>query len=423
MTALHAVENGGPSLRGPSVAVSTAPGTAATLGSSGIIVSRLAFGGWGIAATDWGGVTDIAAARRAIACALELGITFFDTAPSYGEGSSESLLGLMVGGPDGAARRDRIVLATKCGPRSDPSTSLESSLRRLRTDYVDLLQLHEPPREPDALERLLERMHALVDRGLVRALGLCNATERELTRAFGVVPLASYQGPYNLFDRDAEHDALAFTRTHACAFLAYRPLASGLLTGKYAGTPSFAAADHRARLHWFRGREFARRQTVLECLRTLARERDLSLAQLALAWLLAKPDVTAVLAGARTAAQVEENAMAARTALSSADMAAIDATVSDAYAPRALRRTVHVDEVRSADGEVSVRVRDDDTERTLTVGPREAYVMRRLDGRTPYATIAAEWTGADGQRLLAAQVILLVDQLAELGLLDDAPDA
>lgn len=393
------------------------------LGRSQLAVAPLGFGAWGLAASDWGGRADVATARRTVERAIDLGLSLFDTAPSYGGGDSEALLGLVFSGPGGAARRDRVVLATKCGPHGDPRASLERSLRRLRTDHVELFQLHEIPVEAGALERQLERMHALVEMGLTREIGVCNATTRDLARASTVAPLASNQGPYNLFDRDVEHEALAFTRTHALAFVAYRSLASGLLGGTHTTAPRFAHGDHRARLHWFRGREFARRRAVVEQLRELARAHDLTVAQLALAWTLARPGITAVLAGARTEAQVEENAAAANTSLSADVALAIDAAVSRVYAPRPLRRGVEVAETPDAAGNVHVRVCERGVARTLTVGTREAYVMRRLDGRTPYADIAAEWDGADDQPLLAAQVIHLVDQLAALGLLEESHDA
>jgi aryl-alcohol dehydrogenase-like predicted oxidoreductase len=383
----------------------------------------VAFGAWGIAGRDWGDGGDPAASCRTVERALDLGLTFIDTAPTYGDGASERVLGRVLGGRRGASRRDRVILATKCGPRDDPRASLQGSLARLETDYVDLLQLHEVPEAPGALERQLERMYALVEDGAVRAIGICNATAAELARASAQVPLASCQGQYNLLDRDAEHGVLPFAHAHDLAFLAYRPLASGLLTGKYAAPPRFDPTDHRGRIHWFRGREFERRLTVMNALRLLACERDLAIAQIALAWTLAQPGVTAVLAGARTPRQVEENAAVAQTALRPADLAAIDAIVERVYAPRRLRRGVMVGDAPDASGEIPVLVRTPGAERAFTVGVREAYVMRRLDGRTPYAEVAAEWPDAAHAPLLTAQVIQLTDQLAELGLLEDTDDA
>src|SRR5206468_3429602 len=162
------------------------------------------------------------ARRRAVERAVERGITFFDTAPSYGDGASEALLGRTLG-----PHREQVAIATKVGPYDDPRRSLEASLRRLVCDYVDLLQLHEG-----------------------RERGLC--------------------------------------------FLAYRPLASELLTGKYAAPPEFAEVDHRRGIYWFKGAEFERRGRVIDRLRPIARGLDMPLAGLALAWVLAQPGVSIV---------------------------------------------------------------------------------------------------------------------------------
>ncbi len=133
--------------------------------------------------TEWG----IASAEKdrlaAVRCALELGITFFDTAPTYGDGASESLLGRAL-----KADRDRIAIATKVGPRDDPRRSLESSLRRLATDYVDLIQLHEAV---EGWERQLEQLHTLQERGKALAVGLCNATHRQVVRALEIAPVVA----------------------------------------------------------------------------------------------------------------------------------------------------------------------------------------------------------------------------------------
>jgi len=320
---------------------------------------------------------------------VERGVTFFDTAPAYGDGASEALLGRAL-----RADRDRVAIATKVGPRDDPRTSLEASLRRLGTDYVDLVQLHE------AIERWewrLDDLHRLQDAGKALAIGLCNATHLQLARALELVPLAAYQGPYNLFDRDVEQRELPLCRERGLAFLAYRPLAAGLLTGKYTAPPPFPAGDHRAGLYWFKGREFARRRTAIERLEPLARRRATSLGALALAWLLQRPGVSIVLAGARTAAQVDQNLGAADLGLTPDDVAAVDAVVGDVFRPvRATERA----RVLAADW-----------------GVRERHVVERLDGSKSYEAIAAEWTDRGGPPMIAAQVKVLCDQLAEQGLL------
>src|SRR5881396_3286056 len=248
----------------------------------------LGFGAWAVGGTGWGAATGEPERLAAIHRALELGVTFFDTAPTY---------------------RDRVAIATKVGPRDDPRRSLEASLRRLATDYVDLIQLHEAL---DGWERRLEQLHTLQEKGKALAVGLCNATSRQLAQALEIAPVAAYQGPYNLFDRDVEQRELPLCRERQIAFLAYRPLAGGLLSGKYPTPPEFAADDHRRKIYWFKGREFERRRVVVERLGAIAHRLDMPLSAVALTWVLARPGVGIVLAGARSPEQVEQNLAGAR---------------------------------------------------------------------------------------------------------------
>jgi aryl-alcohol dehydrogenase-like predicted oxidoreductase len=311
-------------------------------------------------------------------------VTFFDTAPAYGNGVSERLLGRAL-----APHRDTVSIATKVGPRDDPRTSLEGSLRRLGTDRVDLVQLHEAL---EGWERRLETLHALCAEGKARAVGLCNATHLQLAAASQAVPLASYQAPYNLFDRDVEQRELPLCRERGVGFLAYRPLAAGLLTGKYGAPPSFTETDHRRRLYWFRGEEFARRRAVIDRLSELARELGATPAALAIGWALARPGVAVVLAGARDAAQVDANLAALDHPLEPATVAEIDALVRAAFPPARA----------SADARTQAR----------GWGERERFIVERLDGSRSAEEIAAEWTDRGERPMIAAQVKDFVDQLA-----------
>jgi aryl-alcohol dehydrogenase-like predicted oxidoreductase len=348
----------------------------------------LGFGAWGVGGSGWGSEGTEAERRAAIEVALTGGITFFDTAPTYGDGESERLLGRVV-----QPVRDRTILATKVGPRDDARRSLEGSLRRLGTDYVDLVQLHETV---PGWERQLDTLQALREEGKARAVGMCNATARELRRALEVGPLVSYQAPHNLFDRDVESGVLPFLASRGVAFLAYRPLASGLLTGKYEARPHFAPQDHRAGIYWFKEREFDRRQSVLARLRQLAADRGISLAGLSLRWLLSRPGVTVVLAGARNAAQVEENLTALAGPLDASTVASIDEIVREAFRlPQATPAAA--------------------AEATLW-GPRERFIVERLDGTRSAEAIAAEWSDRGEMPMVAAQVKVFADQLSERGL-------
>ena len=259
---------------------------------------------------------------------------------------------------------------------------------------MDLVQLHE------ALQRWewsLEQLLTLQEEGKALAIGLCNATHLQIARATELAPLVSYQGPYNLFDRDAEQRELPLARERGLAFLAYRPLASGLLAGTYPRPPEFPADDHRRKLYWFQGPEFERRRLVIERLRPLAAGSDTTLPGLALGWLLSRPGVTVVLAGARSREQVDQN-LAAPRRLAPATVAAIDAIVADVFRPAAATEQAR--------------------RQAATWGERERFIVDKLDGRTAHEAIAAEWTDRGGKPMIAAQVKVFVDQLRDQGLVE-----
>ncbi len=349
----------------------------------------LGFGAWAVGGSGWGTSDRDHGAQReaAVRHAIDRGITFFDTAPAYGGGASEAILGRAARG-----RREAVVIATKVGPRDDPTASLEASLTRLATDYVDVVQLHEAL---PGWELQLEKLHGLQEQGKARAIGLCNATHLQLQRGRAIAPIVTYQGAYNLFDRDVEERELPACRKHRLRFLAYRPLASGLLSGKYGAAPTFADGDHRSRIYWFKGREFERRQRVIERLRPIANRLGLTLAALALAWVYSQHDVGVVLAGARSVEQVNQNLAGARR-LGSDTLRAIDAIVAAEFAPARAAPSAHT--------------------QATSWGERERFIVARLDGRTRHEAIAAEWTDRGDTPMIAAQVKVFVDQLAERGL-------
>ena len=348
---------------------------------------RLGFGAWAVGGTGWGRAAADGDRLAAVGRALERGITFFDTAPTYGDGASEELLGRAL-----RRHRETVAIATKVGPRDDPRASLEGSLRRLQSDYVDLVQLHELL---DRWEWRLEQLHKLQEGGKALAVGVCNATHGQLARALELAPVVSSQGPYNLFDRDAEQRELPLCRERRIGFLAYRPLASGLLTGKYVTPPQFPDGDHRRQLYWFKGREFERRRQAIDRLRPIAGRLELPLPGLALAWVLAQPGVTVALAGARTSEQVDENLSGTRQ-LTPDTLAQIDAIVAAAFRlPRASAELGR---------------------QAATWGERERFIIERLDGTASAEAIAAAWTDRGGTPMVAAQVKVFCDQLADQGL-------
>jgi len=350
---------------------------------------RLGFGAWALGGKGWGTPADERDRIAAVVRAVERRVAFFDTAPSYGDGASEALLGRAL-----RPYREQVAIATKVGPYDEPRQSLEASLRRLACDHVDLVQLHEAL---DGWEWQLEKLHKLQQEGKALALGLCNATHLQLARALELAPVVTYQGPYNLFDRDVEQRELPLCRERGLGFLGYRPLASGLLTGKYAAPPEFPEGDHRRRLYWFKGPEFERRRQVVDRLRPIARALDMPLAGLALAWVLARPGVSIVLAGARSREQVDQNLTGTRH-LTPDTFSAIDEIVADVFRP----------------------VRATERARALSAswGIRERFIVERLDGTTSYEAIAAAWTDGGGKPMIAAQVKVFVDQLREQELVE-----
>jgi len=357
--------------------------------SVGATIPALGFGAWAVGGDGWGTPADEPERLAAIRLAHERGVTFFDTAPAYGRGASERLLGRAL-----KPHRDQVSIATKVGPRDDPRRSLEDSLRRLGSDYVDLIQLHEPL---DRWQWQLESLSTLQEEGKARAVGICNATSRQLRRALEIAPVRSFQAAYNVFDRDIEERELPLCREHRLAVLAYRPLASGLLTGKYAVPPVFPPDDHRSKIYWFTGAEFERRRTVIDRLRSVAAAAELAMATVALRWLLSRAGVTVVLVGARNRRQVEENLAAQSGPLPERTVAAVDTMVAEVFRlPRAPTQTARLAE---------------------TWGPRERFIVARLDGAHHAEAIAAEWSDRGESPMVAAQVKVFVDQMTERGLL------
>jgi len=306
------------------------------LGGSGIDVSVIGLGA--ISFGDPDRVAEQAASTRIVHAALDHGVNFFDTANAYGDGASEEHLGNALAG-----RRNEAVIATKfklsdhaAGDdrgsetvRQRIMTSIDGSLRRLRTDHVDLYQVHHP--EPDVPhEEILQPLNELVRAGKVRFIGECNysawrhAQSDAVSERKGWPKMVSAQGFYNLLRRHVELEVLPFCTANDVAYIPYRPLAAGFLTGKYrTGT---SAPKSRKKIAKLQQDERARR--VLDGLTAFATERGRSLAELAFAWLLAHPAVRTVIAGATDVPQVAANAAAADWELTLDERDAVDAIAS-----------------------------------------------------------------------------------------------
>jgi aryl-alcohol dehydrogenase-like predicted oxidoreductase len=304
-----------------------------TLGTSDLQVSVV-----GLGCNNFGSRLDVAATRSVVHRALDAGVTFFDTADIYGNrGGSETQLGEVLG-----RERQRVVVASKFGlPMSDDGSqqgasrgyvrrALEGSLRRLRTDYLDLYQLHRPDPETP-IEETLEALAELVQEGMVRFIGVSNFSAEEITEAqaaaerLGLPGFVSSQDEYSLLVRDLETTLLPTLREHKLGLLPYFPLANGLLTGKYR---SGEALPEGARLNRTGGNTDKylndANLRVVEKLRAFAEARERTLLELAFSWLLSKPEVASVIAGATKPEQVAQNAQAASWRLLDDELAEVD---------------------------------------------------------------------------------------------------
>ncbi|MFI6080235.1 aldo/keto reductase [Streptomyces sp. NPDC051217] len=306
-----------------------------SLGSTGLHVSRIAFGTWQLGG-QWGSFDE----NRAIAAireARELGINFFDTAQAYGFGESERLLGKALR-PEITGDRDSVVIATKGGvlPEGGRDASgdylrqgVERSLRSLGVETIDLYQVHWPDPTVPAVETAAV-LQELVDEGKIRFVGVSNYDAREMAEFAAVRPVDTLQPPYHLFRRGIETEILPYTMEHGIGVLAYSPLASGLLTGSIHESTMFEESDWRSRATAFTGETLKRNLAVVRRLADFAEMRGLTVGQLAIAWVLNQPGVDVTIVGARSSANIKAGAMAAHVELSAEDLFVIAELTADA---------------------------------------------------------------------------------------------
>ncbi|MGY2711158.1 aldo/keto reductase [Thermostichus sp. MS-CIW-28] len=279
-----------------------------TLADAGLRLSRVGLGTWAMGG-GWWGPSDRQESYTTIRKAIDLGITTFDTAPIYGLGVSEEVLGQAI---KDSGCRDRVVLATKAGlewtnnkvvrnsslPRL--AQELEDSLRRLQTDVIDLYQIHWPdPLEP--IEETAAFLGQLLQQGKIRAIGVSNFSPEQMDRFRQVAPLHTAQPPYNLFERQIEAEVLPYCREHGIHTLVYSPLCRGLLSGRMTPQTTFPSGDMRAGIDpKFVEPRYSQYLKAAEALSRFAQDRyGKTLAQLAVRWLLDQPGVSVALWGAR----------------------------------------------------------------------------------------------------------------------------
>lgn len=310
------------------------------LGKTDIRVSPVALGCWPLSGMTRLGVS-VADARSTLDACFDCGVNVFDTAYNYGlNGDSERLIGEAIAG-----RRDKAVIATKCGlhwqpPRmmthdARPATLLrhvDESLRRLGTDHVELVYLHAPdPKVPiaESAGAFAEMLAA----GKTRAAGVSNVSLEELKEFARACPLTAFQPAYNMLQRQIEADTLPWCMAHSVSVIVYWPLMKGLLAGQLPRNHVFPTSDSRHKYPQFQGEEWRRNQDFIDRLRPIAIETGHSLAQLVVNWTISQPGITAALCGATRPEQLRENAGAAGWSLSPEQMARIDAALSDRGMP------------------------------------------------------------------------------------------
>ena len=310
------------------------------LGNTDLIASNVVFGAWAIGGWKWGG-TDADLSVAAIRAALDAGVNCIDTAAVYGFGLSEQLVGEAIKG----YAREEILLATKCGLRWDMETDtlhaesegkrifrtlnresilweVEQSLARLGTDYIDLYQTHWPDPNTPA-DEVLDTFDELMKSGKVRAVGFCNSSADDVKKGGKRIGFCTDQEKYSLLDRERDSDNLPVVQECGLSFLAYSPLAQGLLTGKVTQDRQFSDNDLRADNPRFSKNSRARVADVNESIGTIAKDYGISVGQAVLAWTLQQPGVSHVLAGTRNVEQANHNAVAGNVVLEQDALSAI----------------------------------------------------------------------------------------------------
>ena len=312
------------------------------LGNSDLILTTIGLGTWAMGGGDWKfgwGPQDDKQSIYSIHKALDIGINWIDTAPIYGHGHAERVVGTAI-----ADRRDSLIIATKCGRVWDEGSieigkslraasirkEVEDSLRRLKIDVIDLYQIHWP--QPDEqIEEGWEAMAGLVQEGKVRYIGVSNFSLAQLERIQDIHAITSLQPPYSMLKRDMEDVIVNYCGPNKIGVIAYSPMQAGLLTGKFDKNrvKNLPASDWRSRNPFFTEPELSINLKTVDQLQKVADEKGISLAQLSLAWVMRLPEMTAAIVGARRPEQIEETAKASDINLSTEEIGIIEAILAN----------------------------------------------------------------------------------------------
>ena len=316
------------------------------IGQSKLALPVITFGAWAAGGWMWGR-TERKDAVEAIRASYDLGVTAIDTAPVYGQGTSEEIVGEAIKN----IPREKVQILTKYGMRWDLRKGdfafqsknndgqdidiykyagrdsivkeCEESLRRLGTDYIDLYQIHWPE-STTPIEETMEAVSVLIKQGKVRHAGVCNYNVAQMEEAEKHIGLVSNQVPYSMVKPDIEKEVVPHCIANKISILAYSPLERGLLTGKMDAGYKFQEGDHRAKLYFFTDENIHRTNAFLQKIKPMADEKGITLAQLVLRWTVNRPGITIALAGARNAAQAVANAKAWEVELSQEEMGMIN---------------------------------------------------------------------------------------------------
>jgi aryl-alcohol dehydrogenase-like predicted oxidoreductase len=315
------------------------------LANTDLLLSEVTFGAWAAGGWMWGG-TERKDAIDAIRVSYSLGVTSIDTAPIYGQGTSEEIVGEAING----LPRDQFQILTKYGMRWDLKKGdfafsskknsgenidiykyagkesiikeCEDSLKRLGTDYIDLYQIHWPDSTTPIAESM-EAVSRLIEQGKVRYAGVCNYNAAQMAEAEKFITLVADQVPYSMVKRGIEAELVPYCLENNKSILAYSPLERGLLTGKIKPGHVFAPGDHRKEVSFFKEDNLQKTDEFLELLKPLAAEKHLTLGQLVILWTLEQPGITITLVGARNSEQAIQNAKAVDKTLNKAEVATI----------------------------------------------------------------------------------------------------
>ncbi len=316
------------------------------LGETDIQLSAITFGAWAIGGWMWGG-SERTEAVEAIRASYEQGVTSIDTAPVYGQGLSEEIVGESIKD----IPRDKVQILTKYGMRWDEKKGTlsiksednsgspieiykyagkdsivrecEESLRRLQTDYIDVYQIHWPD-ITTPVDETMEAVATLLRQGKIRAAGVSNYAAEQMKEAEKAIKLCSNQVPYSMVERKIEKELVPYCIQNNKSIIAYSPLQRGLLSGKIKPGHQFAKGDHRPGTVFYKDENLQRINAFLDNLRPLASEKKASLSQVVIRWTIEQPGITVALVGSRNAEQAIENAQAIHIRLSAGEIADIN---------------------------------------------------------------------------------------------------